>query len=462
VDERASTTPIRIALFAALLSTAIRAGLAHRHFGFQPGDDLEIAEEAFRRAVGLVHTPWNVRSLFIPDLLVAPFVKLASVLGMRDPLHLLQVARAPFLALSALNVLLVFHLGRRWYDDRTGAIAAVLYSLHWIPLLYGSSLFPRVLAVTCILLGALVLSRGQTFGNGMLAGALASLAITARYSEAIFLISLLLIAEHRKTILGLFAGFAIGATLFVGLYDRLTWGRWFGSLIAFAELTFVRRDASSLIVSHPPWWYLTNLPHWIAATLLPLLCLAAWRTSRRRFVAFVAVPVIALSVIFHKELRYLQVVIPFAMLLAAHGSTLVPRRRLGATLLAASLVLGLGRIRSVEKRSTNAVLAARWMATQHPRAVALSQAWAYGGRLFLGNAPRIVDIGTPPDLREVGDAEFVGVYASDVNALPGYVTVSEFRERGGRAVVVFRRFPPKVSQEPPLSLALSPRRGRGD
>lgn len=439
MDEQASTPPIRIAIFAALLSTAIRAWLAHRHFGFQPGDDLEIAEEAFRRAVGLVHTPWNVRSLFIPDLLVAPFVRLASLLGMRDPLHLLQVARAPFLALSALNVLLLFHLGRRWYDERTGAVAALLYSFHWIPLVFGSSLFPRVLAVTCILLGALALSRGQTFGSGMAAGVLASLAITARYSEAIFLVSLLLLAEHRKTILGLLAGFAAGATLFVGLYDRLTWGRWFGSLIAFAELTFVRRDASSLIVSHPPWWYLTNLPHWIALTLLPLLALAAWRTSRRRFLAFVAVPVIALSVIFHKELRYLQVVIPFALLLAAHGYTLLPRRRLAAVLLATSLILGLGRIRSIEKRSTNAVLAARWIATQRPHTVALSQAWAYGGRLFLGNTPRIVDIGTPPDLRLVGDAEFLGVYASDVNALPGWAAVAEFRDRGGRAVLVFRR-----------------------
>jgi 4-amino-4-deoxy-L-arabinose transferase-like glycosyltransferase len=439
VDEHAST-PVRIALFAALLSTAVRAYLAHRHFGFQPGDDLEIAEEAFRRAVGLVHTPWNVRSLFIPDVLVAPFVKLAWLLGMRDPLHLLQVARVPFLALSALNVMLVFALGRRWFDERTGAIAALLYSAHWIPLLYGSSLFPRVLAVTCILLGALVLSREQTLRAGMLAGVLASLAITARFSEAIFLISLLLIAQNRRTIAGLLAGFAIGATLFVGLYDRLTWGRWFGSLIAFAELTFIRRDASSLIVSHPPWWYLTNLPNWIAVTLLPLLCLAAWRTSRRRFLTFVALPVLALSVIFHKELRYLQVVIPFAMLLAAHGYTLFPRRRIATALLVLSLILGLGRIRSVEKRSTNAVLAARWIAAQRPQAVALSQAWAYGGRLFLGNTSRIEDIGSPPDVRMVGAADYVGVYASDVGtAFPGYVKAAEFRDRGGRAVLVFRR-----------------------
>jgi 4-amino-4-deoxy-L-arabinose transferase-like glycosyltransferase len=439
VDEHAST-PVRIALFAALLSTAVRAYLAHHHFGFQPGDDLEIAEEAFRRAVGLVHTPWNVRSLFIPDVLVAPFVKLAWLLGMRDPLHLLQVARVPFLALSALNVMLVFVLGRRWFDERTGAIAALLYSLHWIPLLYGSSLFPRVFAVTCILLAALVLSREQTLRAGMLAGVLASLAITARYSEAIFLISLLLIAQNRRTIAGLLAGFAIGATLFVGLYDRLTWGRWFGSLIAFAELTFIRRDASSLIVSHPPWWYLTNLPNWIAVTLLPLLCLAAWRTSRRRFLAFAALPVLALSVIFHKELRYLQVVIPFAMLLAAHGYTLFPRRRIATALLVLSLVLGLGRIRSVEKRSTNAVLAARWIAAQRPQAVALSQAWAYGGRLFLGNTTRIEDIGTPPDVRMIGAADYVGVYASDISAeLPGYVKAAEFRDRGGRAVLVFRR-----------------------
>lgn len=429
----------RIVCGVAILSAAVRGFLAWRWYGFQTGDDLEIAEEAFRVAVGLVHQPWDIRSLFVPDVLVAPFVWIASLCGLHDPLWMAGIARLPFIFLGAINIVLLFHLGRRWYDERTALIAASLYAVHWIPLVYGSSSYPRTFAVTCILAAALLLERFP-----FIAGLFAALATTTRYSEAIFLISLLVIARSRQTVVALSCGFIVGFVIFVGVYDRLTWGHWFSSLMQFTELTFARRDASSLNVRQPLWWYFSSLPHWIPITALPLIYIAARRSELRRFVAFIALPVLALSLIFHKELRYLQVVIPFVALLAAYGFTIAPwRRAIAVALLVLAFPLALGRIGTVARRTNNAVDAALWIAQQRPKGVALSQGWAYGGRLFLGNAPIIADIGIPPDAMRISalapNIEYVAVYSSEVDtrAMQRFAHSRTFEGRGGRAVTVF-------------------------
>lgn len=433
----------RIVSAVTVLSIALRTWFAWRWYGFQTGDDLEIAEEAFRIAHGLKHQPWNIRNLFVPDSIVAPFVKLALLFGIDDSLQLAFFARVPFLLLGALNIALLFLLARRWYDEHTAMIAASLYACHWIPLVYGSSSYPRTFAVTCILAAALLLERFP-----FVAGLLAAMAVTTRYSEAIFVASLLLVVRNRRNLLALCAGFAIGIVLFIGLYDRMTWGRWFASALEFAQLTFRERDASSLNVHQPPWWYFTSLPQWIPLTALPLLIVAAMRGELRRTLAFLALPLLVLSAIFHKELRYLQVLVPFALLFAAAGFTKWPyRRAIAIVLLALAFPLALGRINSVTRRSTNAVDAALWIARQQPRGIALSQAWAYGGRLFAGNDVEIADIGIPPDPRRIRalapNISIVGVYTSEIDEVAfresGFRRLRSFENRGGRAVTIFQR-----------------------
>jgi len=435
-----------------IVSTIARVYLAHRYYGFQTGDDLEIAEAAFQRAVGLVHSAWDVRSLLVPDLFVAPLVYLSHEVGIRDPMTLAAIARCPFIILSGVNILLVFVLGMRWYGETAAVVASSLYAFHWIPLVYGSSLYPRTIAVTCILAAAILLSGNEGWKRAFTAGLLAALAVTTRYSEAIFFLSLLLLFRRLALVLG----FLTGLFAFVGLYDRVTWGRWFGSLIEFAELTFVRRDASSAVVAQPPWWYLSNLAHWLPLALLPLVIVAARSSERRRAVALVVIPVLTLSFIFHKELRYLQVVVPFTLLMAAHGFVIwwrrPHRRRVAAVLLLAAFPLGLGRLGTASKRSTNAVDAAVWIAARQPSTVGLSQAWAYGGRLFLGNEAVITDVGIPPDLqliRKVAPAlSVLAVYSGHADealsvacAKAGLSERAAFGGRGGRGVTLFYRPP---------------------
>jgi Alg9-like mannosyltransferase family len=421
---------LRWALLIAILSTLLRAWLAHEFYGFDTGDDVEIAQEAFRAAFGLEYSPWNLRNLFVSQALVAPFLVVARAIGVSDPFTLAQIARYPFLVLGGINVVLVFLLGRRWFDERSGLLAAGLYSIHWIPLVFGSSLYPRIPGTTFLLVAALLLTNGKHIA----AGVLISLAFAMRYSEAIFLFPLIILGGGWQVI----AGFAAGTVVFIGAYDWLSWGRPFASLIEFARYTLIARESSSLVKEQPFWWYLTAIPQWLAPPLWPFL----WSEKRRAF-AFIAVPVLALSFIHHKELRYLQAVIPFAIILAAAGAMRFRHRKIAVALLLLALPLQLARIRSVEKRSMAAVDAARVMQN---KTAAVSQEWAYGGKLFLDP----IEIGIPPEparLREAAPrVDCVAMYRSQITpelraivAEAGLTAARTFERARSRPVEIFCR-----------------------
>ena len=425
---------LRRVVLLAVISTVARAWLAHRYFGFETGDDVEIAQEAFRAAFGLGYTPWGIRNLFVSQALVAPLLAVAGWIGIGDPFLLAEVARYPFILLGGVNVVLAYFVGRAWFDERTGLLAAALYSIHWIPLVFGSSLYPRVPGTTFLLLAALAISREKLFA----AGVLASLAFAMRYSEIVFLLPLLFLAGRRTP--RVLAGFGAGTLLFVGLYDWLSWGRPFASLIEFARYTLVARESSSLAKEQPVWWYVAALPQWLAPPLWPFL----WR-ERKKALLFVVAPLIVLSAIHHKELRYLQAVIPFAMILAAAGAMAWwnGRRKLVIALLILAIPLQLARIRSIEKRTMAAVDAARFL---RGRTVAVSQEWAYGGKLFVNP----VEVGIPPDPSRVQAAapgvECAAMFASQITPElrqivtgAGLTTGRTFERGRSRPVAVFCR-----------------------
>src|SRR6266550_4814945 len=201
---------------------AIQIFLAIRFYGFLTGDDVEVLLEAFRRAKGWAYQPWDIRNLFVPDFLVAPFVWMGGIRG----------AAIPFIALTALTIWLVYRLAFKWSGDERAAIAAALiFALHWIPLGFGSTVYPRNLAMACVVAAALVVDRWP-----FAAGALVGLAFADRFSEIVFLLPILIVARQRVRIL---LGTIVAITIVVGFYDWLTWGSPFSSAINFARLTIV-------------------------------------------------------------------------------------------------------------------------------------------------------------------------------------------------------------------------------
>ncbi len=486
---------MRKPLAAIIAAVAVaQLWLAHRYFGFMTGDDVEVLSEAFRRARGLDFDPWDIRNLFVPDVVVAPVVWIASRLRISDTRTLILASALPFIALTAITTLLVYRLALRWCEDeRAALVAALLFATHWIPLGFGSTVYPRTLAAACVVGAALIVKRWP-----FAAGALVGLAFADRFSEIVFLAPLLVMAaKHRQeclchiepsqelsahtgrsqecsvqtgpsrecpvhapdgvaqTLLSVpwmqtlkvMLGATVAIILTVGLYDWLSWGAPFRSFIKFAHLTLVAPDFASRVKYQAPWWYIANLVRWCSPLLLPLL----WYARRSRAIWFVIIPLLAFSAVRHKELRYLQVMIPFLAIAAAIGYASMERRhrRIAIALVAISLVWDLHGMRYFARKSQPAVEAAQWLASNsRVHSVAASQLWAYGDKLYFGDRIGQSDVGTPPEgLKESVSADAIALYETDLD-MPerlarlralGYAPVRTFRDGPARAVVVFMK-----------------------
>ena len=440
--------------------------LACRYFGFYTGDDVEMLDAAFRTATGLDVASWGIRNLLLPNALMAPLVWTAARLGVSGTASLIVVATLPFLFAASANILLVYALARRLArDERVATLAATLYGLHWLPLGFGSTPYPRTLAVTLILLAALMLVREPLTRRpavAFCAGVLAAAAATARYSELVFLAPLLALVVARpqrssryRAVAFFLAGAATGFVLTVGLVDRLTWGRWFSSFAAFAQYTLIERRASSGVVSQPLLWYFQQLLLWLPLTALPALW-RSWSRSPARLVwLFMVLPLGVLSLIHHKQLRYLQGIIPFLAIVMAIGFVGLwddGRRRASAVLVVLTAVWGLSGLHFLGKKSMAAVAAARDLAADSSAHVlVLSQSWAWGGKLYLGNGREVRDIPTPPSVADVAralaGADTVGLYTRQVAAAPeirrelaarGFTETGRYEWGGSKGVTVYR------------------------
>lgn len=451
-----------------LAATALRLALGRCYYGFHTGDDVEILQAAFLRALGWPYLPWDIRNLLVSDLVVAPFVALASALGVRSTAALLWIASAPMVLCASLNVWLVFRLAARWLEsERAALLAAALYAFHWLPLGYGSMVYPRTVSTSCVLAAALLLWEGESRREwrAALAGALMAVAWAMRYSEAIFLLPLFALIwlrerDARARLLrscALAAGFAAMSLLTVGLQDWLTWGKPFASLTAAVRYTLFERRSSALVPETPWHWYLWRLPKWLAPTLLPLLWRARKVPGALPIALFVTLPLAGLSLIHQKQLRYLQGVIPFLVVLAAAGAwswwQQQDRRKLVAALAIASLLLGLGGITFLRKKSMAAVLAAQDLArSAQGTTVCLSQPWAYGSTLYLGSGVDVRELPYPLPLRAfrrgIDDCAVVALYREDHRRDPrigrllarrGFAASAEYRVARSKPVLVFRR-----------------------
>jgi hypothetical protein len=466
---------------------AAQLWLAYRYYGFLTGDDVEVLSEAFRRARGLAYTPWDIRNLFVPDVVVAPIVWFSSGLSIRTTIFL---ASLPFIALSLLTIWLVYRLALRWCDERAALVAALLFATHWIPLSFGSTVYPRTLAAACVVAAALIVERWP-----FIAGLLIGIAFADRFSEIVFLAPLLvMVTKHRQeclchigrlqdcpnhapagvaqtllSVLKVVLGTTVAIILTVGIYDWLTWGTPFSSAIKFAHLTLVEPDFASRVKYQAPWWYVANILRWCSPAMLPLL----WYARRSRAIWFIVIPLIAFSAVKHKELRYLQVIIPFLCIAAAIGFASLgarascppfssndarnpqragrPRSQVAVALVAISMLWNLHGLRYLARKSQPAVMAAQWMCSNPSiHSIAASQLWAYGGKLYLGEKMAMSDVGTPPENLSEVRADAVALYETDldvplrVNALraSGYAPVRTFRDDPARAVVVFMKRKP--------------------
>jgi len=167
---------------AILVSTsALKLSLAWLLPGFLTGDDVEVVETAARCASGLDYTPSAIRSLVHPLLLACPVVRLGLLAGLGGPRWITLLASLPTVAFSTAAIALLHRLARALGLTPSGArVATLLYALHWLPLGYGSTAFPRPIS-SCLLLASFLLlaETGERPGAGALAAGMLAAAATA-------------------------------------------------------------------------------------------------------------------------------------------------------------------------------------------------------------------------------------------------------------------------------------------
>ena len=462
--ERASPTRLLLGLIA--LCGLTRVALSVTLVGFLTGDDVEMLEAAFRSAGILEYRPWVIRNLLVPHFLLGPLLRFCALLGLADARWLVVAATLPFVAASLANILFVYKLAAALLESSRGAlVAAFLYSFHWLPMGFGSTVYPRTLSTACILGGALlILPRPGRLSlwRPILAGGLVALAGTARFSEVVYLAPLVLALlvwwpANRRTIAlcGTLVGFAVGSFLFLGLVDAATWGRPYAILVAFARFTLLERQSSSRVATQPVAWYIVNLHRWLPLTMLAGIWAARAERKLVPVLGFVMLPLVVFSAVHHKELRYLQGVVPFVAILGGCGFSFLRRRgrlALTTTLVVSSILWGALGMRFLGRKSLPAVAAARHLARSNADVLVLSQAWAYGDRIFLSHLKEIRDIPPNPSPEAltlaIQGADHVALYRADVRQNPAltlvlraehFSVVSEYDGLVGRPVLVFER-----------------------
>jgi hypothetical protein len=243
----------------------------------------------------------------------------------------------------------------------------------------------------------------STSAAGAAAGVLLGVAATLRFSEAVFAVPALiqLAAEKRfRPAILMSIGWLMTVAVIQSVSDWLYWGEAFHSARAIVDFTLVKGLSSRGY--EPVWHYVVTAPLW---TNLLVCVLAAVGTAAGHWrpALWAWAPIGLLSLLPHKEFRYLIPALPFVFMLAGLGfanSLVFVRRRAHAWALALLLALPANALIEVARfhvtRTDGDVRLARDIAGQaNVGVLAVEQRWRMGGQLYLGNVPTVIDI--PPE-----------------------------------------------------------------
>lgn len=450
----------RITIGLMLATLAAKLFLALHYDGFLTGDDLEVVESGARYALGLPYHPWPLRCEFHPLVLVAPVLAVLRLAPRPpNPLTVAWLAAFPTALASTLSIGLIFRLGTLLgLRGRVSAAAAAFYALHWLPLGYGATPYPRPIS-TMLMLAALTLAADASRFCPLLGGALIGAAFAVRFSEAVLMAPFLLVALRTRrsasTIAFGAAGFLLGAAVCAGGADALTWGRPFQSLAEYFRIMYGSSPPSYPHYEKPWGWYVTSALQWVGPAGVLLAAFALPAREARLPLALFGTTVLAFSAINYKTYRYAQGAVPFLALLMAigweraAGSSKRWQRWAALALMVAAPAWGIERtVNLLRDKSMDAVQAGRWIRERHPRAALLEQGWAYGGILVLGEEVAVRDLEPrrplalkKEDLEAISVAAF---YEADLSAADrgllfreGFHPAARFA-RYRKAVVVYR------------------------
>ena len=397
----------RPAVAVLLLSIAvflIRVALAWEAPGFFSGDDVEIHEMTLGALFHKSWSVWDLRCAFFPMVFVYPAQRIAFALGAQSAEALVLSGRIAVALLSTAAVPLAWVAARRLSpaDPRLAALSVLLLAVNKLQMSFGSSELPRPVS-TVFVLAAFICVLRPRLRDGALGGLLLGTAIALRFSEVIFLPAALVTLGRRSasSAAALFVTAGVTAAVAIGVADAMFWGQPFHSLMAAIDYTLVQRQSTRGF--EPFWEYLRIVPSWSTWVVVALALAGTARTRPDSW--WLWLPIAILSVLPHKEGRYLLPVIPFLCRAAARGYLRLVEwlpsaadakgwRAWGRDLFAPIFVLAVlhdtGGWRLT--RSNEGIRLAEYLRQTHRAGVAVQDPWRLGGWPYLSPLDPIVEI----------------------------------------------------------------------
>lgn len=400
--------PLLFGVLAA--SLALKLILAGSHPGFWTGDDVEIHEMTFAKLFGYGWPAHEFRSPFFPLGFIYPVQALLVKLGQGDPARLVFAGRTVVAMFTIATLWLTFHVARVVFGSiPIAALTVLILATNKLHVMTGTTELPRPVASLFVVAAFGLLSTSRRESAACAAGALITVAAAMRFSEGVFVIpavAQLVIARRWRGVLMFGLGVAtVGAVAF-GAVDFAYWGEPFFSARNIWELTLIRRLSTR---GFQPWYeYVRAIPSW---TNIAVAAFAVYGTIKLRLWTlgiWAWVPVVLLSLLPHKEPRYLVPILPYFAMLASAGlwhsivwlqqssAPLAADRRERAALPLVMTVFTVFLTEPMDyvlPRSDDGIAIARYIAAHGPTDGVLAEpAWNIGGRIYLPLANPLLDV----------------------------------------------------------------------
>ena len=369
---------------------------------------MEILEFVLSRIEGTEYHMWDLRNPFYPMVFIYPVVFLAKSFGIHDPGHLVFAGRLAVVIWSLIGVWAAFGIGRILFrSDGAGVVTAFLVAIAGLSTRFSASVLPRAVAGSLILVAVFLLLDKRSRRREILAGLILGVVAAIRFSEILVILAavVVLVLERRPVAAKRVAVAGVAAfALAVGLSDWLFRGDPIHSSIAIFRYTVLEGGSSRGI---QPWYEYVPLMIESAGLMAIVLAAFSWKMKERRpLLAWIVVPLLLLSLLPHKEIRYLVPYIPFLMVLVGIGlwrsvreitpSTHHSRWRAGIALGVAVPAIMLHQVDLMRfRRSRDAVACAQYVAARMDSGVvAFEQSWRAGRSIYMPRDVRMREINT--------------------------------------------------------------------
>ena len=328
LKPRSLVSFLLIAIF--VIALLLRVGVAIHFPSIEWGDEIfNSLEPAHHLAYGYGVVVWEwrlgIRSWVFPAFL-AGVMRATDWMGPGSAGYLRAIA----IVLSLLSLTTVW-FGYAWAKRAGGYAAAMIAAgacATWYELVYfAPKALNDVVAANLLLPGLYLGMYSEALPEKkrlFLAGLFCGLAVSLRMYLAPAVLFAVLYFCHtnwKRRTLPTFLGLLLPIVSF-GLVDAITWSYPFQSFLGFFWVVVVKgqsffsRGIGYSFVPDPWYWYL-----WVLAIhFLPLFALALLGIRRSPFLGWLALTIVAtLSVLPHKEYRYMYPVMPIVITLAALG-----------------------------------------------------------------------------------------------------------------------------------------------